>query len=231
MGSNHKFRSGRAQAYHAGLSLIEVLITIAVIGILAGILLPNLQANIPDRLNSVGQILAADLEYARSLAVANNSKYCCRFAVSQNRYHLEHSGTSALLEALPPNPFRPSDEQIDQQFTDLNELPMGKPVVDLVSVVRLSGSPVSVNDVEFLPSGGTATSQPTVIWLGCGYGDGRRFIPITINPTTGLVEPGEVTKSLPSGINDVSAALRKKSGPLLASANQQQRQPAEGVAG
>lgn len=231
MESNRKPRRAVAQARRAGLSLFEVLITVAVIGILAGILLPNLQASIPDRLEAVGQIIAADLEYGRSLAVANNSKYRFRFELAQNRYYLQHSGASALLAALPQNPFRPNYEQIDRQYTELNDLPIGKPAVTLVSVVRSSGTPVSVNDVEFLPSGGTASSQPTIVWLGCGRGAGRRYLSITINPTTGLVEPGEVRKELPAGINDASAAKLPPSDKLFALLRTASQERHEGVAG
>jgi prepilin-type N-terminal cleavage/methylation domain-containing protein len=205
MGSNRKARLPQAQVLRKGLSLIEVLITLAVISILAGILIPQLQADIPDRLIAVGQIVASDLEYARSLAVANNSKYIYEFNVDENRYHLEHSGTSLVLEALPPNPFRPSDDEIDEQTTDLQHLPIGSPTVELIGVLRMAGSGVEVASIEYGPNGGTTRSEPTVIWLGCGYGDGRRFLSLTVNPTTGLAEVGEVTVRLPTGLSDRSS--------------------------
>lgn len=230
MRANRKPRTILAQAPQRGLSLIEVLITIAVISILAGVLLPQLQANIPDRLIAVGQIVASDLEYARSLAVANNSKYRCVFDVASNRYHLEHSGASFVLEALPPNPFRPSDDEIDEQTTDLENLPIGNPAVELVAVVRMAGGGSEVGDIEYASNGGTTRSEPTIIWLGCGYGEGRRFLSLALNPTTGLVEVGEVTASLPAGISDRSAWLRSPSGHwLVAAGNRGREQLSQGA--
>lgn len=208
MRSNRKSRPAVTQVPRRGVSLVEVLITVLVIGILAGVIIPQLQADVPDRLVSVGQIVAADLEYARSLAVANNSKYRCEFDVDANRYHLEHSGASMLLEALPPNPFRPSDDEIDRQNTELNRLPIGRPAVELVGVLRMSGGGTVVDSIEFGPNGGTTRSEPTVIWLACGHGDSRRFLSLSVNPTTGLVELGGVTARLPSGVSDRSAATR-----------------------
>jgi Tfp pilus assembly protein FimT len=51
------------------------LLTIAVLGILAAILIPQLSGDLPERLNSGAQIISTDFDYARSLAVANNSSY------------------------------------------------------------------------------------------------------------------------------------------------------------
>jgi prepilin-type N-terminal cleavage/methylation domain-containing protein len=215
MKANPKPRHRIVQAPRSGLSLIEVLITLAVISILAGVLIPQLQADIPDRLVSVGQIVAADIEYARSLAVANNSKYRFQFSTSANKYYLEHSGTSSILEALPSNPFRPSDDEIDEQTTALEDLPIGKPQVELIGVLRMSGAGMAVTDLEFTANGATTRTESTVIWLGCGSGEGRRFLPLTVNATTGLVEVGEVTTQLPTGLNDVSFRSNRLVNPSL----------------
>src|SRR5437899_1296612 len=65
------------------LTLIEVLLTIAVLAILAGILIPQLSGDLPERLSAAAQVISADLDYARSLAVANNSSYRITYDVIQ----------------------------------------------------------------------------------------------------------------------------------------------------
>src|SRR5262245_34228644 len=184
-----------------GLSLIELLITLAIISILAAMLIPRIGEHVPDQLLAVSEIVASDLEYARSLAVANNSKYQITFAPTENRYVLRHSpGGNPLLDVLPASPFRKPTDGPREQTTDLADLPLTQPVVILHSVIAAGSTTEAVSDVEFMPLGGTTRTDPTIIWLVCGGGIEQRFVAITINPTTGLVFIGQLTKSLPANV-------------------------------
>src|SRR5262245_20554250 len=87
------------------LTLIELLLTIAILGILAAILIPQLTGDLPERLNAGSQIVSTDLDYARSLAVSNNTSYRLTFDPANNLYYLRHSGTNAALNTLPRSPF------------------------------------------------------------------------------------------------------------------------------
>jgi Tfp pilus assembly protein FimT len=179
---------------------VELLITIVVVSIVAALLLPQLGRQVPDQLSAVAEIVAADLEYSRSLAVVNNSKYCVTFDVADNRYVLRHSGTNTLLHALPHSPFRQGSDPPDAQTTDLADLPIAQPEVRLARIAAGSGPVTAVSDVEFNALGGTTRSSLTTVWLGCGSGTEARYLPIEINPATGLVELGAMTKSLPSAV-------------------------------
>jgi prepilin-type N-terminal cleavage/methylation domain-containing protein len=181
-------------------TLIEVLITIALLAILAAALIPQITGDIPERLEAAGQIVAADLEYACSLAVANNSSYRLTFDPTANRYWLQHTGSNNLLNVLPPSPFRQHDDPPDRQTTGLAELPLPQPGVRLIAVAGPGGGLLSPSVIDIKPLGGTLNPQPTIIWLGCGSGDNERFITVQIDPVTGLTEIGTVLTELPAAI-------------------------------
>ncbi len=183
-----------------GLTLVELLITLAVISIVAAMLIPQLGQQIPDQLSAAAQIVASDLEYARALAVANNSKYKVTFERAQNRYYLRHSGANTLLQVLPTSPFRQTTDPPDQQTSDLDDLPLASPVVEIARVTSGVGVVTAVSDVEFTPLGGTTRSAVTTVWLRCGQGGDTIFVPIEINPATGLGEIGSLTTSLPTNV-------------------------------
>ncbi|HZN35082.1 MAG TPA: prepilin-type N-terminal cleavage/methylation domain-containing protein [Pirellulaceae bacterium] len=183
-----------------GLTLIELLLTIAVLGILAAALIPQLTSDLPERLDAAAQVVAADLDYTRALAVAHNSTYQVVFQPAQNRYFLRHSGANSLLNALPRSPFRQNSDAPDQQTTRLADLPLPEPGVRLVGAVVMQGGGQAAGNVEFTPLGGTTTKYETVVWLACGQGGSQRYISVHINPITGLSEIGPLQGALPPAV-------------------------------
>ena len=176
-----------------GLSLIELLMVIAIMGILAGMVIPRSTPGIHDQLRSAAQILQTDLAYGRSLAVTNNSTYRLTFQTAENRYVLEHSGSNPALDTLPNSPFGNPDDPPQQHIVDLDALPSMGPPVEFVTAGVLGNSPQRVDDVEFGPLGETTRSEETVIWLAAGAGRQRRYLLLNINPVTGLAEVGAYT--------------------------------------
>jgi Tfp pilus assembly protein FimT len=185
-----------------------MLLTIAVLAILAAVLIPQISSDIPERLDAGAQVVASDLDYARSLAVANDSKYRITFEPGSNRYVLRHSGPpeKSALNTLPRSPFREGGDAADQQTTNLSELPLPKPVVRLAAIVRMQSGGQAATDIEFTSLGATTTTQETVVWLACGAGNVRRYISIHVNPVTGLAEIGPLTAGLPATIATIATA-------------------------
>jgi len=183
-----------------GLTLIELLMTIAILGILAAILIPQFTSDLPDRLNAGAQVVSADFDYARSLAVSNNSSYLVTFDTANNLYFLRHSGANGQFNTLPPSPFRQTDDPVDKQTTKLSALPFPEPGIRLAAVVQMQGSAQATTSLEFTPLGGTTSTNPTVVWLSCGGGATQRFISIAVDPVTGLVSIGPPVSALPMGV-------------------------------
>jgi prepilin-type N-terminal cleavage/methylation domain-containing protein len=174
----------------AAFTLLELLLVVAIVGILVGVLLPSMQPAVYDQLRSTAQIVATDLAYARSLAVANNSSYRITFDLNANRYVLAHSGASPTLNKLPHSPFSSSGDPADQHIVDLDDMPHSGPAVRLAAVAATGATTQSVDNVEFGPLGQTTRADPTTIWLMTGDNGNRRYISLAVNPVTGLTQVG-----------------------------------------
>lgn len=177
--------------------------------ILAAILIPHLAGDLPERLNAGAQVIVADLDLARSLAVANNTSYRLTFDVSNNKYDLQHSGTNSLFNTLPRSPFQQSNDPANKQTTLLSQLPLPEPGVKLTGVLQMVGTPQSATTIEFNSLGGTTCASQSVIWISCGRGNLRRYCSILIDPVTGLVSIGPTVTALPSAVSSaVSASIQ-----------------------
>jgi Tfp pilus assembly protein FimT len=178
--------------------LIEVLLVLAIMGVLVGLALPSSEPSIYDQLRAVARILANDLSYGRSLAVANNSTYRFTFDAAGNQYVLEHAGTNAALNKLPKLAFSADNASSDKYAVKLAELPHVGPTVRLFAATAGGASPQAVTTLDFGPLGATTRSSPTTIWLAAGSGAATRYVSLSVNPVTGLVETGSVTSTPPA---------------------------------
>lgn len=175
------------RAWRPAFTLLELLIVVALVGILAAAAVPAMQPSIHDRLQGAARILAADLGAARDLSVARGSTHRLTFDLTQNRYTLTHSGTNAALHTLPSTPFRSRHDTASAQVTDLDELPgWSAGSVELVAARREGSTSAAVTFVEFDSLGQTSLSDDTVFWLAAGAGPARRYLTVRVNATTGL---------------------------------------------
>src|SRR4051812_13895118 len=94
-----------AQRARGGFSLFELLIVVAILGILSAVALPYLSSDVPQQLQMAADAVAGDCEYVRGLAVANNSSYRITFNLAQNSYTFQHTGSSGGLNKLPTSPY------------------------------------------------------------------------------------------------------------------------------
>ncbi|QDU75070.1 hypothetical protein Pan97_20910 [Bremerella volcania] len=191
-------KSPRPMPMRRGLTLIEILITVAILGILAAAVIPQFGATAPDQVRGAAQIVAADMEYARSLAISNNSAYLITFSKTRNGYILTHSGTNTSLDDLPDNPFRKPSEDSKSLIVLLSDFPHVGPDVTIAAIVTDEPSPQEVTSIEFDTLGQTTRKQPTLIWLSSRAGAEDIYLPIEINPVTGMTTIGEITNVAPN---------------------------------
>jgi prepilin-type N-terminal cleavage/methylation domain-containing protein len=189
--------------HRSAFTLIELLLVVVIVGIVAAALIPQLTSDVPSRLDAASQIVVADLDYGRALAVANNSKYRFTFQPANNRYYLQHSGTNTLLNTLPRSPFRQNNDTADKQTTDIAKLPLPPPTVSLIAVVRMQSGGQSTTEIEFTSLGSTTSTYETDLWLTCGSGNSQRYISVIVNPITGLTSIGPLQSALPAAVQSI----------------------------
>jgi len=192
----------------AAYTLVELMVVVAIVAVLAGAVISQMQPNIHDGLLGTARVVSSDLDRARELAVAGSSSYRITFGIDDNSYRLEHTGANPQLDTLPRSPFGDPDDPPTQWTQHLTDLPQLGPQVELCEVHRTIGAmmPEPVDHVEFGPLGETTQSEPTVIWLGSGEGSRRRYISVTIAPVTGISSIGSFQATDPSFASYYSGA-------------------------
>jgi prepilin-type N-terminal cleavage/methylation domain-containing protein len=170
----------------AGFTLVEVMIVLVVMAILAAAIVPAMNPNLYDQLETAAQLIASDLAYGRGLAVTNNSTYRYTFDVTNNLYYLEYSGTNSALSTLPSSAFYTSQDTSTRRYMLLNNLPGYGGVVRLAAVGSNGSSPAPLTQLEFGSFGQTTQTDETDIWLTAGSGSLQRYMYVKVNPITGL---------------------------------------------
>ncbi len=191
----------------AGFSLLELLIVVAIIGILAGVAIVSGTPSAHAQLRAAAEFVAQDIAYARSLAVTHNSKYTLTFDTAGNRYTLRHSGADVALNVLPVSMRVRYSNSANEQVFDLDDVPAISGSVRVAGARTTGAGPTTVTTLEFDPLGATTRSDHTVLWLMTGRGDAQRFIGIDVDPVTGIATVGEVQATQPSGLAIAAEAV------------------------
>lgn len=130
-------------------NLIELSIILAVIGILAGLAIPNFMQMTPRiRLNNAAQRIATDLQFARMRSITIGKECRLNFNVSEDRYTIEEGNRSSGSTS-----WTTIADQEERKFNDSSNLYYHKNI-DIQSV---SKNPI------FTPKG--LSSETTVIQI------------------------------------------------------------------
>lgn len=79
----------REQSYLTGFTFIEILIVIVIIGIAAMIAVPMISSSASMQIRSAANMIAADLEYAKSMAISRGQNYSVVFNPGGNSYQIQ----------------------------------------------------------------------------------------------------------------------------------------------
>ncbi|MCI5136458.1 MAG: prepilin-type N-terminal cleavage/methylation domain-containing protein [Candidatus Electrothrix sp. AW2] len=97
-------RSGGTKKEIGGFSFVELMVVIALVGILSAISIPFILRGLPEkRLKAAARNVYADLQKARLLAVKKNKKITVRFNESDRYYYFDEDedGTTGFKEWNP----------------------------------------------------------------------------------------------------------------------------------
>jgi len=201
-------RAGRSQAEpgneknRPGFSLLEILIVIVLVSVVAASVIPLMSPSLDIELESAGEVVASQLDYARHLAVTHSSTYRVQFNLADDSLTLTHTGTNASLDALPATPLWQRTASSTARVFRLGELHAVDVPVHITAVRTLGTPQQAVSDIEFTPLGATTRSETTVIWLTAGDHLAQRYLPVSINPVTGLATVGDLQNNPPSTLGE-----------------------------
>ena len=156
-----------------GFTLVELLIVIAIISIAALTAIPMMSSAASMQIRSAANMLTADLEYAKSMAISRAQIYSVVFDAGADSYRIEDKDGNPLLHPVKKGFFYEIDFQNDGR---LNK-------VDIISVDFDSTSKVTFDYLGSPYNGSSAPLNNGVINLQAGSTNTI----ITVEPVTGYV--------------------------------------------
>lgn len=104
----------RAEA-GGGFTLIEIIIVVIILGIAAMMAVPMLSSAADMQVRAAANRIAADLEYAKSMAITHQKTYSVEFDTANESYQILDSTGTVIA-----NPVRPSEDYAVDFSTDSN---------------------------------------------------------------------------------------------------------------
>jgi len=139
------------QSYLTGFTLIEIMIVVVLIGIAAMIAVPMMSSAASMQIRSAANIVAADLEYAKSMAISRGQNFSVVFNKDTDSYSIKDQA-----EAIIQHPVKKGFPYTINFQSDSR--------LDRVDVFNVTFEPNSSQTITFdylgSPYSGTGTSSP-----------------------------------------------------------------------
>ncbi len=159
-----------------GFTLIEVIVVVVILAIVALMAVPMFGSAADIQLKAAANMIAADLEYAKSMAISRQQPYSVVFDSTNESYEVQDSGGNAI-----PHPINPGDLVVD--FPSESRL-------NQVVIVSADFDPGSEETITFdylgSPYSGSPPGTPLVSGTISLEAAGLPMT-ITIEPITGYV--------------------------------------------
>ncbi len=165
----------------AGYTLIEVLVTVTIMGLAAAIIVPNMLQAGTLGVQAGARIIIADLLFAQNEAMAQQSTRRVVFDTDNNSYRVEKYDSGATAWVLEYNPSKGMGNNQQNYEVDFEEDGRFKGI-EIVSAQFNGGSTIEFDDLGNPSSGGTIELRF----------DDHRF-EIKVAPFTGRVTVERIT--------------------------------------
>ena len=167
-----KDREMGAKNYNRGFSVIEILIVLVILAIVALVAIPMASSAAGMQIRSAANMIAADLEYAKSMAIARAQNFSVVFDSSQESYQIEDSTGTVIAHPVKKG----SNYVVNLPGEGLDKVDIVNADFDSTAIVKFDyfGSPYNGNDSPL--NSGVITLQT-----------GGVTITIAVEPVTGFI--------------------------------------------
>jgi len=166
-------RRGRPQRQGSGFTLVELLIVLVILGISAALAIPMISSAGSTQIRSAANMIAADLEYAKSMAITRGQSYSVVFDKLSERYRIEDASGNVIAH--------PVKKGFNYEVDFRNDSRLDK--VDIQDVDFDSTSEVSFDYLGSPHNGSGAPLNRGVITLE----GGGKTIRVNVEPVTGFI--------------------------------------------
>jgi len=167
---DREIKAVKAQNTSSGFTMIEIIIVVVIIAIAAMMAIPMMTSAAGMQIRSAANMIAADLEYAKSMAISRGRSYAVVFHDSSESYQIEEETAPDTWELIshpvkkgfPYVVYFHSDKRLDK--------------VDIADVDFNSTDKVAFDCLGSPDNGGNITLQA-----------GGMIVRITVEPVTGFI--------------------------------------------
>lgn len=125
-------------------TIVEIIIVMAIIAIAALIMVPMMGSAASMQLHSAANMIAADLEYAKSMAISRSQTFSVVFNTTEDSYRIQDQNGITIGHPVK----RGFDYVIDLQDAGLNKVDISSVNFDTTGTIKFDyvGSPYNGND-------------------------------------------------------------------------------------